>query len=417
MSETPGAPVHHVLQDTPGHVPPELVYPYNVFEPGPPGSDIFEALYQLKRRAPPIFWTPYNGGHWYTPDGTLARQVLSDPEHFSSQNLMLIREHNPPKGEGFTPIHMDPPEHGVYRQLLLQALSRKTVVELLPKMRAFTIDLIERVKPQGYCDYVADLGDPLPTQVFFYMVDMPETYLDAVRWRVTALHDPAADKAKVFRDLNEIMLPFVRDRVAHPGDDLISWLASQQVDGKPITFEHVHSMSTLLLTAGLGTIADSFGSIIRHLAEHPEDRRWIREHPQSLSVAVDELLRRYPVILAGTARLCVKDQTVGSALVKANDVILATPAMMNFDEQLCENPMKVDFERRTAINNAFGHGPHRCVGVALSRSLLSILLEELLERIPDFSVSSKEPSIPQAGINVCYDHLYLEWPTEKVRAA
>jgi cytochrome P450 len=212
------------------------------------------------------------------------------------------------------------------------------------------------------------------------------------------------------------MEPFVRDRVANPGDDIVSWLASQEVEGGPITFDHVHSMTTLLLTAGLGTIADSFGSVVRHLADHPEHRRWIREHPEKLSLAVDELLRRYPVILAGTSRLCVKDRMVGPALVKADDMILATPGMMSLDEELFEDPMKVDLERRTGINNAFGHGPHRCVGVALARSLLSIFLEELLNRIPEFWVSTKEPSVPQAGINVCYDRLVLEWPTASTSA-
>ena len=69
--------------------------------------------------APPVFWSPYNGGHWYVPDGTLAREVFTDQETFSSQMLMLPREFNPPKGQGFTPIHMDQPEHAVYRNLLL----------------------------------------------------------------------------------------------------------------------------------------------------------------------------------------------------------------------------------------------------------------------------------------------------------
>jgi cytochrome P450 len=395
--------------DIPAHVPPELVYPYNVFEPGPADADIFEELFKLKQRAPDIFWTPYNGGHWYVSDGALARGVFSDPEHFSSQNLMLVREHNPKKGEGFTPIHMDPPDHTPYRQLLLKALSRKTIVGLLEKMRAFTIERIEAVKPLGRCEFVSEIGDPLPTQVFFHLTNMPDTYLDEVRWRVTALHDPAADKAQLFKDLEAIMEPFVRERLANPGDDLVSWMGAQEIDGQPIAFHHVHSMTVLLLTAALGTIADSYGSVFRHLAEHPEHRQWLRDNPAKQSVALDELLRRYPVILAGSARLCVSDQRVGEALVKADDMILATPAMMNFDESVFPDPLKVDLERRISMNTAFGFGPHRCAGTALARSLLGILIEEMLARIPDFRVSESEPPRQQAGVNICYDRLVLEW--------
>lgn len=398
------------LAEVPPHVPPEFVYHYNVFDPAPDGGDTYEALLALKDKAPPIFWTPYVGGHWFTTDGDLAREVMTDTEHFSSQKLMLIREHNPPPGEGFTPIHMDPPEHGIYRLILMKALSRKTVVDLLPKMREFTIDLIEKVKPRGWCDFVHDIADPLPTQIFFYMVDLPESYLDQVRWRVTALHDPAADKAQIFVDLNEIMRPFVHERLAHPGDDLVSWMATQEVEGKPLSEHHIHSMTVLLLTAALGTIVDSFALIVHYLARHPEHRRWIREHPERMSSAVDELFRRHPIQLAGTARYCAKDRMLGGAPIKADDMMLAGPPMMSLDPKVFPNPLEVDWDRPIPINSSFGFGPHRCAGIALSRSMLAILLEELLTRIPDFELSKQDPPVVTHGVNIVYEKLVIEWP-------
>ena len=97
-------------REIPPHVAPDLVYPYDVFDPMPAGGrDVFEALYALKRQAPPIFWTPHNGGHWYVVDGELARRMFSYPEHFSSQMLMLQRDANPPKGTGSPLIDLTRP--------------------------------------------------------------------------------------------------------------------------------------------------------------------------------------------------------------------------------------------------------------------------------------------------------------------
>ena len=67
------APLYPPAIEVPAHVPAELVYHYDVYAPGPPGSDFFEELFKLKQRAPPAFWTPYNGGHWYTTDAKLHR--------------------------------------------------------------------------------------------------------------------------------------------------------------------------------------------------------------------------------------------------------------------------------------------------------------------------------------------------------
>jgi cytochrome P450 len=408
--DRPVSRAYPVRGDVPAHVPPDLVYPYDVFEPGPAGADIFEELYKLKDRAPPIFWTPYNGGHWYTPDGTLARQVLADNIHFSSQMLMLPAENNPPKGDGFTPIHLDPPEHGMYRRLLQMALSRKTVVDMLPHMRSFTVGLIERLKPEGHCEFIADVAYALPTQVFMYLVDLPESYRDGLTWRVAALHDVASDKAQLFAEIGELLRPFVHDRIADPGNDVLSWLAGQEIEGAPVTEERLHSITTLLLIAGLGTIADTFGCIFAHLADYPEHRAWIRANPGKMNGVVEELLRRYPVILAGTVRLCVEDVEIGGATVKADELMLATPPMMNFDDKVYPDPLAVDFERTITSNGSFGHGPHRCAGAALTRSLLAILIEEWLERIPEFRVSLEASMPPEPAVNVCYERLVLEWP-------
>jgi cytochrome P450 len=404
------APVYAMSPAVPDHVPEALVYDYDVFRPGPAGSDFFEEMFKLKSLAPPVFWTPYNGGHWYVTDAALAEQVLHDNVNFSSQMLMLPRENNPPKGRGFSPIHLDPPEHGIYRRLMQHALSRQTVVDMMPGIRATAIGLIEALKPKGGCDFIADFAFQLPTTVFLRLVDLPEAYQATLRSQVHRLVDAASDKNALFGEISDHLAPFVHERMRNPGDDLISWLSRQEVDGKPVTEARLLSMANILLTAGLDTVANTFGFIARYLADHPAQRQWLRDNPKRLSAALEEMLRRYPVVVVGTARLCVGEVMVGDAPIAPDDLILATPAMMNFDERVYPEPLKIDFERRIANMGTFGQGPHKCVGAAVARAQLAIFVEEWLERIPEFRVSRETPPLFEPGITLSYDRLMLEWP-------
>jgi cytochrome P450 len=406
MIETP---VYAMSPAAPAHVPEALVYDYDVFQPGPRGSDFFAEMFKLKSLAPPVFWTPYNGGHWYVTDAALAEQVLRDNVNFSSQMLMLPRENNPARGQGFSPIHLDPPEHGIYRALLQHALSRQTVVDMMPGIRATAVGLIEALKPRGGCDFIADFAFQLPTTVFLRLVNLPEEYHAGLRSRVTRLVDAASDKNALFGEISDHLAPFVHQRMRNPGDDLISFLARQDVDGAPVTEARLLSMANILLTAGLDTVASTFGFIARFLADSPAHRQWIRDNPKKLTAALEEMLRRYPVVVAGTARLCVGDVMIGDAPVAADDLILATPAMMNFDERVYPEALTIDFDRRIANTGTFGQGPHKCIGAAVARAQLAIFVEEWLERIPEFRVSRETPPMFEPGVTLTYDRLMLEW--------
>jgi len=399
-------PAYPMNMEVPSHVPAELVFDYDLYQPGPPGSDFFVELFELKKRAPPIFWTRNNGGHWYVTDAKLANQVLKDAANFSSKALVVPRSINPP-GEGFTPIHLDPPDHTKYRHHLSVALSRKGVAELAPGVRKLAVELIEGLRPKGRCDFMADFAFQLPIIVFLRLVDLPEEHRLGLLDQVAKIIRPGSDKAEIIRGLAAYLAPIVKQRRADPGDDLISWLSRQEIDGQPMPEDKLHSMCTLLLIGGLDSVANTLGFFARFLAENQVHRRQIVDNPEIVSQAVEELLRRFPTVTAGGGRLCVNDQQVGPAPVKAGEQVMVPTAMMNFDEETYPDPLTVDFSRRIASVGTFGQGPHRCVGANLARSELTIFLEEWLTRIPDFRLAAK-PDF-QAGINISYSGLALEW--------
>lgn len=401
-------PAYAINRDIPAHVPADLVYDYDIYEPGPPGSDYFVELYKLKHRAPAAFWTPYNEGHWYVTDAALANRVLRESDRFSSRMLVVPKSNN--SSDGFVPIFLDPPEHGKYRTHLSVALSRKGVAELAPGVRDLAIDLIEELKPHGQCEFMADFAFKLPIIVFLRLVDLPVEHREALLEQVAKIIRPGSDKRTIIAGLAAYLAPIIEARRADPGDDLISWLSTREVDGVPMSPDKLHSMCTLLLIGGLDSVANTLGFFARFLAENPSHRRQIIDQPEIISQAVEELLRRFPTVTAGAGRLCIEDTQLGSAPIKAGDVVMAPTPMMNFDDQTYSDPMAVDFSRRISSVGTFGQGAHRCVGANLARSELTIFLEEWLRRIPDFELA--EPDLTfQAGVNISYSRLKLKWPT------
>jgi cytochrome P450 len=401
--------VYPINPDIPAQVPPDLVYDLDVYDFAAPEADFFAALHQLKQAAPPIFWTRHNGGHWFVNDAELARKVGRAPEYFSSQALVVPKQNNPP-GRGFNPIHLDPPEHTKYRQHLSVALSRKAVADISPGVRQLAIELIEELAPKGRCEFVEDFAYKLPIIVFLRLVDLPEEHRLGLLEQVAKIIRPGSDKGELVRGLSAYLAPVVHERYVNPKDDLISWLGQRTIDDERMPEGELLSMCTLLLIGGLDSVANTLGFFARFLAENPAHRHQIIANPGIISGAVEELLRRFPTVTAGTGRLCIADTTLGPAEIKAGEIVMASPAMMTLDDATYPDPLKVDFSRQIDSVGTFGQGPHRCVGANLARSELTIFLQEWLARIPDFSVAQGETVRFQSGVNISYRRLVLEWP-------
>lgn len=399
-------PVFPINPVVPDHVPADLVYDYEVYAPGPPGSDFHEELYKLKRSAPPIFWTRLTGGHWYVTDTALVRELLGDPARFSNRNTTLPVSHRPQ--QGYIPVNLDPPEHGHYRKPLSRAFSLPRVAELEASIRLLARELVEELRPRGECEFVRDFASKLPVITFLRLFDLPLSDRPWLMTHVGELMRPGSDKAGILRDLTGYLAGFVARRYADPGSDLISELGLEQIDGRRMPEADLLNMATLLLIGGLDSVANTLGFIARFLAENPGHRHRIIESSGRMSVIVDECLRRFPTTAVGTGRLCTADTRLGPAPIKAGDMLMTSTAMLNFDDATFPEPLQVDFDRRRKPIGTFGDGPHHCVGGGLTRLEITIFLQEWLACIPDFELADTRTAFVP-GPNISYDRVPLRW--------
>jgi cytochrome P450 len=205
------------------------------------------------------------------------------------------------------------------------------------------------------------------------------------------LNEGITDYSTLIRGLEEMteyFRPHLEDRRKHPGDDLISYLVRQTYpDGAPFKDNHVLGSVRLLLVAGIDTTWSGIGSCIWHLATHPKDRRRLVQDPSLMPTAIEEFLRAYaPVTMA---REVVKEKQINGCTFQPGQMVMLSFPAANRDPAMFPDAGKVIIDRKENRHAAFGLGIHRCIGSNLARMELTVAVEELLRRVPEFSLDGK----------------------------
>jgi len=392
----------------PAHVPADLVVDFDGYRPMKGEATYHEAYAREHARGvPDIFWSPYNGGHWIIARRDYLAEAFADPARFSSAQGASVDKVMEPGQPRLAPIETDPPEQQSFRRLFSPAFTTIALKEREKEARVVAVELIEALKPQRGCEFVTQFAQHLPIKVFMRMVDLPEsdrlTLLPLANAQVAADAPKEVAMAKLF----EYAAQRVSERAKNPGDDLISKIASSEIDGRQITLHEAVGVTALLLIGGLDTVASMMGHIMQFLATNPDARHQLASDPKLSAPATEEFLRRYA--LTNPGRTVAKDIEFHGVAMKAGDkVMLATP-FGAVDPNDYPDPLRVDFTRKSVNKTSFGAGPHVCPGSMLARIEIKILLEEWLPRIPDFSLNPADPPRVRTGVNGSIEHLPLMW--------
>jgi cytochrome P450 len=392
----------------PAHVPPELVFDFDVYNPPGAETDFHGALKRLHDdNYPDIFWSTANGGHWVAIRGEDIHKVFADYQNFSNHRLTVPESSAPPVP--LYPIFADPPEHTLYRSLLNPSFSPKAVAALETRARALAVKLVEELKPRGRCDFVVDFAQHLPIEVFMSIVDVPAADRhDLLSWAEGMVRPKQpADVHVTIQKIFAYAAQKIAARRAQPGDDLITKLTRAEINGRLLTDPEIVGMVSLVLIGGMDTVVTAMSFAALFLARSPKHRRQLVENPGLIPKAVDELLRRFPIVNQG--RCVARDLVYKNVPFKAGDMILLPTTLHGLDERAFPNPLEVDFNRPTPMHSTFGNGPHRCPGSNLGRTEIKVFLEEWLKRIPDFHLQPGEKISMRSGVNGTVYGLPLAW--------
>lgn len=395
------------IADRPSHVPEALVYDVDLFNLDGAKDDVHQAWKRIQRDAPRIFWTPRNGGLWMVTRAEDILETQKDPERFSTKGLLVP---NVPRPYPAPPLDIEPPEHAAWRMLVSPAFSPKVVAEVEDMVRRFAADLIDEMAPKGECEFVSEFTKVLPIVVFLTMMQLPLEEREELLPHadvIASSPDPVALR-EARLNLRAYIVRAVEERKINPRDDLITKIMHAQINGEPAPEDYVIGMCTLLLSGGLDTVKNMLGFCAKFLAQNPGHVRWLRENPDKLDHATEELIRRHGV--SNTAKLVVKDCELAGVQLKAGDQIQGVNCLVGLDDDTVDDPMTVNFERPAPIPHAaFGNGPHRCPGSILARREIKVWLEEWLPRIPEFGLKPGTKPVQDAGMVNSVSELWLSW--------
>ncbi|WP_257458798.1 cytochrome P450 [Archangium lipolyticum] len=402
------------LDKIPAHIPPELVYEYDNARDPRMLEDPHARMRSLILEAPPIFFSPCNGGQWFVTRKKTIVDITMNPEVYSNAFLAASGEHSgehkeQQQGLVMLPIAVDPPKHTAYRAPLNQPLAAKSVAGLETAIRTMTNELIDKVLGAGRCDFLSEIAEPLPVTLFMKLAGMPTNRLAEFRHlatQATSATVDAATREATFKQIAGILTETIKARQEKREDDLISRLLDANINGRNPTFHEMLGYSITLFLGGLETVVNALSFGVRHLARDQELQARLRADPSLLPGAIEELLRLYSV--ASTPRRVMRDVVCEGVQFKEGDTVLLLLPAANYDDAAFPNPEQFILGRPEQ-HMTFNTGPHRCVGLNLARLEMKVFYQEWLKRVPPFRLDPQNPPRFVGGFNLAVTSLPLIW--------
>lgn len=359
----------------------------DLLDPDTHGPHAFETYEWLREHAP-VYWDPHNE-LWCVSRYDDIIAVARDPDTFTSAGGTLPKM---PPDPSF--INLDGNKHRVRRNAVQHLFTARAVARLEDHVRDACHELLDRIIEAGSSDFVADVAAPLPMRIVGEMTGIPAEFHDDVRQWLDVFGHGGNGPLGVTEEVNEAFLLFgglhlqmVEERMAEPRDDLLSLWLHTEFDGKKLDDEELLFEHTMLVFGGSETTRNVISGGMEMLARHPEQRAYLLEHPEGLANAVDEMVR-WVTPFVRMARTLTRDTELhGVQLREGDEIIMLYPAA-NRDPSKFVDPYRFDVRRDfTHKPISFGYGRHFCLGAHLAKMEARVLLEAVLQRMPDYALA------------------------------
>jgi pimeloyl-[acyl-carrier protein] synthase len=359
-------------------------------------------LYHRLRTEAPVHWDPFLHAWVVTRYQDVVR-VLHDfsadrtptPEQLERMNLSAISPIAAVMVKQM--LFLDAPAHTRLRSLASSAFTPARVRVLRSHIQHIADALIDAAMAakSGQMDIIAEFAEPLPAIVTAEMLGVPiKDHRQLKDWTAVFAemlgnfqHNPD-HVPKVLRALEE-MLEYFRERVRelreHPREGLINSLLTAEINGDRLTEEEVIANSIVTMVGGQETTTNLIGNGLLTLLRYPAEMQRLRDDPELIPSAVEELLR-YESPSQHTARLARTDVELGGRKIRKRDAVIAVMGAANRDPERFPNPDRLDVARTDNRHLAFGWAAHFCFGAALARIEGQVSFSTILRRMPELAL-------------------------------
>ncbi|MCR6488426.1 cytochrome P450 [Amycolatopsis sp. OK19-0408] len=343
-------------------------------------------------------------------------EVSRRPADFTSAPIATALE-NPDPGYAHyfdSLINFDGPRHAKMRRVVNRAFTHRAVQRLVSGVRATAAGIVDELAERGPSDFVEHVAARLPLTVICDLIGIPERERATVN-RLSTLFVCAADPeytpggpqawaAEVLQacgTLQQLVLDLCEHRQRRPADDLVTALSTANVDGERLTASEVGSFFILLVLAGNETTRNALAHALRLLTEHPAQKALLTADLDGrLGPAVEEILRYAPPINWMRRTVARPGVALGGLRFEEGEKLLLFYWSANRDETVFAEPQRFDITRDTRQSVTFGGwGPHYCLGAHLARHEITVLLGELLRRLPGIRAAGPPDRLVAGFVN------------------
>jgi cytochrome P450 len=348
---------------------------------------------------------PYGDEGWLLTRFADVRTAISDPRFSLAEATVRDTPRLAPQRAGAILTDLDPPEHTRLRRLVAKAFTVRRVEQLRARAEQIAGELLDDLVRAGPpADLVHRFAVPLPGLMICELLGVP--YADRGRfreWVGAFMSVTALTVEQRFEQMGQLaaylgMLAAQR-RDTPTDDDLLGALVVASDEGDRLTEDEVVQLTLLILAAGYESTASQLVNFTYALLTHPDQLALLRERPELMPNAVEELLRWVPLAAASDSlpRYALVDVELSGGTVAAGEPVLIAWNIANRDPRVFDNPDRLDITREPKPHVRFGHGAHHCLGAPLARMDLQVGLAVLLARLP--------------GLRLAVAEHQLEWKT------
>ena len=346
-------------------------------------EDIMEILHDTDRFSSLMPTGPRDGRSGFA---TAMEELAADPSMAEYFQTFLANAAN-----AAVLLNADPPEHRRQRKAVNRAFRPTRLRGMEPMIEEVTSELIPEIIEKGESEFVSEFAVGLPMTIIAVALGVETDDLATFkRWSDDLVMpvgnpDPTTEKVRDYlislSEFNEFFGNLLKLRRQDPHEDIISDVATAEVNDEMLNEAEMLSMLQQFLVAGNETTTKLLTNLMHHLAEEDGLEERLRDDPSLIDNFIEEGLR-FEAPVGGLFRMAKEDTMVGETQLREGDHIWLIFAAANRDPEMFSQPDTFSVDRENARDHlAFGHGEHFCIGAMLARLEARIAVEQILERL------------------------------------
>jgi cytochrome P450 len=325
------------------------------------------------------------------------KEVLSDHERFSNARppgfvvpgAPTVSEEELASARAGNLLGLDPPEHQRLRRMLTPEFTIRRMKRLEPRIVEIVDQQLDAMQSAGPpADLVSSFALTIPSLVICELLGVPYDDRDDFQRRSAGQLDlsiPIPERLDLQRQGRAYMQSLVERSRRHPGDDILGMLVREH--GAELTDDELIGIASLLLLAGHETTSNMLGLGTLALLRHPDQMAAVRDEPDAVGPAVEELLRWLSIVHSAIPRITTTAVEIAGVPIPAGQLVFVSLPSGNRDPGFTDSPEVLDIRRGAPGHLAFGHGVHHCLGAPLARMEMRIAFPALLQRFPTLALA------------------------------